>query len=141
VIEDVVRRLRAQFEHADVTLAFDPAPPLPVRGDVHRLAQVLTNIVGNALEHTPAGGVVTVRCGRDATTWVDVADTGEGIAPDQLDAIFERFHRSPSVTGRSGRGIGLTIARSLARAHGGDVTATSAGPGHGSTFRLSLPNR
>lgn len=140
VVADVLARIAPQFEHADITLR-PPAPgALPVLGDAQRLAQVLTNIVGNALEHTPAGGVVTVRSGRGDTTWVDVADTGEGIAPDQIEAVFERFHRAPGASGRSGRGIGLTIARSLARAHGGDVTASSGGPGHGATFRLTLPN-
>jgi signal transduction histidine kinase len=140
VVASVVARLRPQFEHAEVELEHVPGPPIRVLGDAQRLGQVLTNIVGNALEHTPRGGRVRVRTGRDAMTWVDVTDSGEGIAAEQLDAIFERFHRAPSVSGRAGRGIGLTIARSLARAHGGDVTARSAGPGHGSTFRLTLPN-
>ena len=139
-VEAVVLRLRPQFEHAGVRLDLEPGISLPVRGDPQRLSQVLTNIVGNALEHTPAGGAVTIRSGRDATTWVDVADTGDGIAPGELEAIFERFHRGPSASGRTGRGIGLTIARSLARAHGGDVTATSPGLGRGATFRLSLPS-
>ena len=140
VVDAVVGRLEPQFEHAGVRLVAVTPERLPVRGDVQRLAQVLTNIVGNALEHTPAGGSVTVRSGRDMVTWVEITDTGEGIAPDQLEAIFERFHRAPSSSGRSGRGIGLTIARSLARAHGGDVSATSPGPGRGATFRLTLPN-
>jgi signal transduction histidine kinase len=144
VVESVAARFRPQFEHAGVALDCESTGPLPVRGDAHRLAQVLTNIVGNALEHTPAGGSVTILGGRDRTTWVDVTDTGDGIAADELGAIFERFHRAPNVAGRSarsGRGIGLTIARSLARAHGGDVTAASPGPGRGATFRLLLPNR
>lgn len=140
VVGAVVTRFRPQFEHAGVRLVHESAAPLPVDGDVHRLAQILTNIVGNALEHTPAGGSVSVRSGRDATTWVEVTDTGAGIPPVELEAIFERFHRGSTATGRSGRGIGLTIARSLARAHGGDVTADSPGSGRGATFRLTLPN-
>ena len=140
VVGAVVARLRPQFEHGDVVLEYDSGPPIRICGDGQRLAQVLTNIVGNALEHTSAGGVVRVHTGRDAVSWVDVTDTGEGIPPDQLDIIFEWFHRAPSSNGRAGRGIGLTIARSLARAHGGDVTAHSIGPGHGATFRLTLPN-
>lgn len=140
VIAAVLARLGPQFEHAGVRLVSGAAGRLPVRGDAQRLAQVLTNVVGNALEHTPRGGSVTVRSCRDGVTWVDVTDTGEGIAADQFEAIFERFHRAPTATGRSGRGIGLTIARSLARAHGGDVTVTSPGPGRGATFRLTLPN-
>lgn len=140
VVDGVLARLAPQFEHRGVRLEHEPGPRLPVLADAQRLAQVLTNIVGNALEHTPEGGAVTIRSGRDASSWVEVADTGQGIAADQLEAIFERFHRGPSGSTRSGRGIGLTIARSLARAHGGDVTATSPGPGSGATFRLTVPN-
>lgn len=139
-VEGVVARLAPQYEHAGVRLEHPSSRPLPVIGDAQRLAQILTNILGNALEHTPSGGTVTVRAGRDDVTWVEVTDTGEGIAPDQAEAIFERFHRAPSGSARSGRGIGLTIARSLARAHGGDVTASSPGRGRGATFRLTLPN-
>lgn len=140
LVDSVVDRLEPQFEHAGVRVERRAAGALPVLGDAQRLAQVLTNVLGNALEHTGAGGTVTVRAGRGSVTWVEVTDTGEGIAADQLEAIFERFHRAPSVTGRSGRGIGLTIARSLARAHGGDLTAASPGLGRGATFRLTLPN-
>ncbi|HSJ91202.1 MAG TPA: HAMP domain-containing sensor histidine kinase [Ilumatobacter sp.] len=140
VVAGVVARLAPQYEHAGVHLDHPPSGPLPVVGDDQRLAQVLTNVLGNALEHTPAGGSVTVRAGRDGVTWVEITDTGDGFATDQTEAIFERFHRAPSASGRSGRGIGLTIARSLARAHGGDVTASSAGTGRGATFRLTLPN-
>lgn len=142
VVDGVVARLAPQYEHAGVRLERpSSAPRLPVLGDQQRLAQVLTNILGNALEHTPSGGSVAVSAGRGDLTWVEIADTGEGFAADQAEAIFERFHRAPSASGRSGRGIGLTIARSLARAHGGDVTAASPGSGHGATFRLTLPNR
>ena len=104
------------------------------------------DLLGNALGHTPSGGAVTVRAGRDdAMAWIDVTDTGSGISIGELEHIFDRFYRGPSTgtaTGRparAGRGIGLTIARSLARAHGGDVTASSEGPGTGATFRLTIP--
>jgi signal transduction histidine kinase len=105
----------------------------------------VTNLVGNALAHTPRDGRVTVEVttrGHDGV--VEVADTGTGIAPDDLDRIFDRFYRGDDDAGtdrpaRAGRGIGLTIARSLARAHGGDVTATSPGRGAGATFRLTVP--
>jgi histidine kinase len=137
-------RLRPQFDYADVELVVATEPgPLPIRGDSDRLTQVLSNLLGNALGHTPAGGNVTLRTGRDgATAFVDVTDTGAGIPGDELERIFERFYRRPDdgePTGRAGRGIGLTIARSLARAQGGDVVASSAGPGRGATFRLTIP--
>ncbi len=141
-------RLRPQFDHAEVALVTDPARmagPLPVRGDHDRLVQVLSNLLGNALGHTPAGGTVTVDAAQDgARVWVDVVDTGTGIPAEELDHIFERFYRAPNpgAVGRpahAGRGLGLTIARSLARAHGGDVTGSSQGSGTGATFRLTLP--
>jgi histidine kinase len=146
---EATERLRPQFEHAEVALVTDPARaarPLPVRGDRDRLIQVLSNLLGNALGHTPAGGTVSVTAGRDdSVAWVEVTDTGSGIPADQLEHVFERFYRGPGpgVAGRSahvGRGLGLTIARSLARAQGGDVTGSSPGPGHGATFRVTVPS-
>ena len=144
-------RLRPQFDYADVALVVevdDRLGPLPVRGDNDRLNQVLSNLLGNALGHTPASGTVTLRTGRDRSmAFVDVIDTGPGIPAAELERIFERFYRRPddgvptSRTMRAGRGIGLTIARSLARAQGGDVVASSAGSGRGATFRLTIPLR
>jgi histidine kinase len=145
----VAERLRPQFDYANIALVIDGARapgPLPVRGDRDRLAQVLSNLLGNALGHTPASGTVTLRTGHDsAMAFVDVVDTGPGIPDDELERIFDRFYRrsgdGESSVGplRAGRGIGLTIARSLARAHGGDVVASSTGPGKGATFRLTVP--
>jgi histidine kinase len=145
-----VERLRPQFDHAGVALRLVPgpdgAPPaLPVRGDLDRLVQVLSNLLGNALEHTPTGGAVTVRPLREgASAVVEVIDTGSGLTAEELDRVFDRFYRAPGRvdTGRpvaAGRGLGLTIARGLARAHGGDVDGASDGRGAGATFRLVLP--
>jgi histidine kinase len=136
-------RLRPQFEHQGVTLVAETSgAQVRVDGDRDRLTQVVTNLLGNALGHTPPGGTVTVSSGRDgAVAWIDVTDTGSGIAPDDLDRVFERFYRGPATrpAGGRGRGIGLTIARSIARAHGGDVSASSRGAGTGATFRLTVP--
>ncbi|HSP28430.1 MAG TPA: HAMP domain-containing sensor histidine kinase [Ilumatobacteraceae bacterium] len=135
-------RLRPQFEYADVTLVVDVGgspEPIPIRGDVDRLTQVLSNLLGNALGHTPAGGTVTLRPGRGTSlAFVDVIDTGPGVPVEEVERIFERFYRGPrSGMRQAGRGIGLTIARSLARAHGGDVVVQATSPG--ATFRLSIP--
>lgn len=139
VARSVIDRLGPQFEHAQVGLILE-ATPARVDGDADRLAQVLTNLVGNALRHSPPQSAVRVRTGaEDGVAWAEVVDDGVGIAPGDLERIFERFYRVPDASGPGGRGIGLTIARSLARAHGGDVTAASAGIGHGATFRLFLP--
>jgi signal transduction histidine kinase len=141
-------RLRPQFDHEGVDLVVEPstATTLTVHGDRDRLTQIVTNLLGNALAHTPSGGVVALRAGRQGeTNWVEVVDTGSGIDPDELERIFTRFYRGPGSGAAStrrratGRGLGLTIARGLARAHGGDVVASSDGPGTGSTFRLAIP--
>ena len=136
-------RLAPQFSDGHVTLTVHAPGPLPVRADPDRITQILTNIIGNALAATPAAGTVTV----DARTagqraQVAVSDTGAGLAAEDLERVFERFYRAPGQPRRSsGSGIGLTIARNIARAHGGEVTASSAGPGQGATFVLTLPLR
>lgn len=139
VASEVCARMRPQFEHADVALLVDGSSA-PVVGDAHRLAQVVINLVGNALGHTGAGDTVTVTSGGDAaTSWVSVTDTGQGIAGEELGRIFERFYRVPDASSPGGRGIGLTIARSLVEAHGGALSVTSEGVGKGATFVMTLP--
>ena len=134
-------RLAPQFSDAQLTLSVEADTAVPVHVDPDRVTQVITNLLGNALLATPAGGTVTVAVSRNGGHGeVIVSDTGIGLAPADTKRVFERFYRAPGNTRRSeGSGIGLTIARGLARAHGGDVTATSAGHGRGATFVLSLP--
>ena len=101
-----------------------------------RVGEVLSNLLTNALRHTPPGGSVTVAAARDGGgVAFSVTDTGTGIAPDELDRVFDRFARS---AGSAGSGLGLAIARSLVRAHGGEISASSE-PGRGATFRFTLP--
>jgi signal transduction histidine kinase len=108
-----------------------------------RIGQVLGNLLDNALRHTPAGGAVTVaaRPVRRDLVALSVTDTGEGIPAEHLAHVFERFYRVDPSRDRAhgGSGIGLTIARSLAEAHGGRVTVSSAGEGAGTTFTVLLP--
>jgi histidine kinase len=139
----VAARLQPQFDGKGVTLARRLAQVLPVDADEQRIAQVITNLLGNALTYTPAGGTVTVTARHTGdSACVEVTDTGIGLSADDLAHVFDRFYRVPGVPRPAGgSGIGLTIARSLARAHGGDIHATSAGPGQGSTFELTLPLR
>lgn len=134
-------RLRPQAEDAGIALEVAPAAgPLPVLADPDRIAQVVTNLVGNALRATPGGGRISVATqhGRGFAD-VTVADTGIGLAADDLERVFERFYRVGGRAGESGSGIGLTISRGIARAHGGEVSAASAGLGQGATFTLRLP--
>jgi signal transduction histidine kinase len=141
--ETVRARLARQFEEKGVALEIDLAPDLPpVQVDEDRIGQVLLNLVGNALQYTPAGGQVRLTARReDSVVSVAVEDTGIGIAAQHLPHVFERFYRVDKSRSRAGggSGIGLTIARHLVEAHGGKIHAGSAGLGQGSTFTFTLP--
>lgn len=139
LVTEIAERLRSQFDDKGVTLKIEVGPALPVMADRDRTAQVLTNLIGNALAYTPASGQVQVRPRRqESMAAVEVSDTGRGLTPEQVSLVFDRFYRVDRSAG-PGTGIGLTIARSLARLQGGDISVSSAGPGQGSTFVLSLP--
>ena len=120
-----------------------PAVPVTVTADADRLAQVVTNLVGNALRATASGGRIEVVVSADSTTaTVEVTDSGEGLAPEDLDRVFERFYRVPDRRRAGidpGSGIGLTIARGIMAAHGGTLDAESPGRGRGATFTARLP--
>lgn len=136
---EIADRLRPQTDEKGVALTIEPEPAMQITADRDRIAQVLTNIIGNALTYTPADGHIRIRVRRSGhTASVEVTDTGVGLTPDQTSHVFERFYRADR-SQLGGTGIGLTIARSLARLHGGEVSATSPGPGKGSTFTLTLP--
>lgn len=138
VAQSVVDALRPQYELNQVALIVTLEEPLPIRADHDRVAQALTNLVGNALGHTPPEGSVTLTgSATSGSCHLTVTDTGSGIPQEQLETIFERFTRLDR--GQPGTGIGLNIARTLVRAHGGDIRASSPGPGQGSAFELSLP--
>lgn len=147
LVAGCVGRLLPQAQDVGVELTVSPAgEAVSVRADPDRIAQVVTNLLGNALRATPPGGRVGAEVGvRDGQAVVRVVDTGEGLAPDDVERVFERFYRVPGrrtgSTGAadSGSGIGLTIARGLALAHGGTLTAASPGRGRGATFTLTLP--
>ncbi|MFZ2503511.1 MAG: ATP-binding protein, partial [Nocardioides sp.] len=113
----------------------------PVLVDPDRIGQVLSNLLDNALRHTPPGAIVTLSCRRH-DRWVEfeVADSGDGIAPDHLAHIFDRFYRVDTARDRNqgGSGIGLSISKALVEAHGGTLTARSPGLGRGATFTVRL---
>jgi signal transduction histidine kinase len=128
-----------------VTLATQISEDLPVvRADPDRVAQVLRNLLVNALSHTPPGGSVAVKASQqNGAVQVAIVDTGEGIAPDDLPQVFERFWRADPSRARDdplggGTGLGLSVAQSLVEAQGGRISAESQ-PGQGSTFRFTLP--
>jgi signal transduction histidine kinase len=113
------------------------AVPLVV-GDIDHLEQVFSNLLDNAVKHTPPGGQVSIVVRGPCNDFVEVvvADTGPGISPEELPRVFERFHRADP--DRSGTGLGLAIARGIVRAHGGDIEVRSA-PGAGAEFIVRLP--
>lgn len=113
-----------------------------VLGDRDRLLQVLTNLLDNALRQTQSGDQVTLRADSDSTTvYLSVEDTGQGVAPEHLPYLFERFYRVDTARDRvhGGSGIGLAIVRSIVEAHGGKVRAESRGRGYGALFTVELP--
>jgi two-component system sensor histidine kinase BaeS len=143
LVDAVVARLERQFEEKGVVLDVDLAADLPpVRADEDRVGQVLLNLVGNALQFTPAGGRVCIRARREGgLVRVAIEDTGIGIPTEHLPHVFERFYRVDKSRSRAGggSGIGLTIAKHLVEAHEGEIQAESPGPGQGSTFSFTLP--
>lgn len=136
---------RAAFTRKGVNLLADPsgAPGATVLVDRQRMAQVLDNLLGNALRHAPPGGVVRIGCQlHEKSVQLVVSDNGDGIAAEPLRHVFERFYRADSARDRAhgGSGIGLTISKALVEAHGGIIDAHSAGLGLGATFTVTLPS-
>ena len=141
-LREMVETHQIQAQERGVDLALETPPSLPlVEADRDRLAQVMGNLLSNALRYVSEGGHVTVRAeaqGREVI--VAVADDGPGIPPEDLPHLFERFWRGDRARRRAtgGSGLGLTIARSLVEAHGGHLWAESV-EGEGSTFAFALP--
>jgi signal transduction histidine kinase/CheY-like chemotaxis protein len=134
-------RPMAQAKGVRLKLDVDSAPP-PVQGDPGRLQQVYWNLLTNAVKFTPRDGQVTVTMrSSDGQVQVSITDTGEGIDPEFLPHVFDRFRQADASTTRKhgGLGLGLSIVKQLVELHGGTVAATSAGSGTGSTFRVNLP--
>lgn len=138
---DMVRPT-ALAKSVDLTLAEEP-DPIVVRVDPDRFAQVIWNLLTNAIKFTPHGGKVTVSVSKDGeTSFVAISDTGEGIPPEFLPHVFDRFRQADGTISRQhgGLGLGLSIARQLAELHGGGIEARSPGMGQGSTFTISIPS-
>ncbi|MDZ7881665.1 MAG: HAMP domain-containing sensor histidine kinase [Mycobacterium sp.] len=134
---------QARYDSKGVSVDLSQHHALPALwADEQRLAQVLANLLDNALLHTPPGGSVQLSCTRvgDSVT-ITVADNGEGIAAEHQPKIFERFYRADAARDRErgGAGLGLAIAKALVEAHGGSISVSSAGPGTGTTFTVDLP--
>ena len=142
VVRAAARPRAVLAEREGVSLEVQAPSPVPMDGDPERLEQLLLILLDNAARHTPAGGAIAVEAhveGGDAV--MSVADTGEGIPPEAIDSVFDRFYRADAARqrdDRQGAGLGLAIARGLAHAHGGDISVASR-PGDGTVFTVRLP--
>jgi heavy metal sensor kinase len=141
LLADVVAFFEPLAAESDVKLELDLRPTGPVAGDPSWLHQLFANLVHNAIKFTPAGGSVRVGLAPEpegAAVVASVRDTGAGIPADELGRIFERFHKVDASRSQVGFGLGLSLAREIAKAHGGSIEVESR-LGRGSVFRVTLP--
>jgi PAS domain S-box-containing protein len=142
IVHQVVVSFEEQYREKGTTLTWQDPGPLPeVRGDAARVTQVLSNLVANAWQYTPAGGQVTISLQpSDGFLQVDIADTGIGISSDDVSRIFDRFYRAdhPVVRETEGTGLGLAIVKMFVELLGGEIWLESE-LGVGSTFSFTLP--
>lgn len=140
LVDDVMSSLAMAATERTVTLRNLAPTNAQVTADPHRLVQMLTNLIDNAIKFNREGGTVTVEHERNGTDRISVTDTGEGISPQHLDRLFERFYRVDRARSRDlgGTGLGLAIVKHLAKAHGGEVSVTS-NIGEGTQFTIELP--
>jgi signal transduction histidine kinase len=133
-----------------VALRFEGSREQAVKADMMKMRQAVDNLVANALKFTPRGGVVRIRVGHeDAWTFIDIADTGPGIAPAERATIFDRYRQGTRGRAAGGAGLGLAIARGIAEAHGGSISVGESDVEHalqgqndrstGAAFRIRLP--
>jgi two-component system CheB/CheR fusion protein len=145
LVRDTIEDQRSLFDATEVHLEFHPAPrPVLVNADWNRLAQVMVNLLRNAAKFTGRGGatLVTVHAEKaEKLAVVQVVDTGVGMAPEMVACLFQSFSQADSALdrGRGGLGLGLALIKGLVELHGGNVTACSAGLGHGTEFTVQLP--
>jgi signal transduction histidine kinase len=140
-----VQALRRVAESRQIDLTCATNGPMPMRGDAELLRRMLLNLLDNAMKFSGAGGRVRIESRRDGSDYaITVSDTGRGVPVELQEKIFDRFFRADPVRGRDdnrdsagGAGLGLSIARWVARAHGGDVRLVSSSPA-GSIFEVVL---
>lgn len=142
LLAETIQALEPLALEVEVRLS-NQAPTLPmINGDPFRIKQVFFNLLINALRHTPAGGQIAIIGNHDdAQMWLSVKDNGEGLEPDQLRAVFDRFYRTDKSRSREtgGTGLGLAIVKAIVEAHNGNITAYSQGKDRGSEFIVTLP--
>ena len=139
VFLDIYRQVKSLDQPVDIVLR--EVDQVYVLGDEDRLRQLILNLIDNAIKYTPVGGTVSLSLSKsDGVAEIEVSDTGVGIAMEDLPRVFDRFYRVDKARSRNlgGSGLGLSIARWIAQAHGGSIRVDSQS-GEGSTFTISLP--
>lgn len=139
VVGDACRLFEALAEEKGICLRCDTPEPLPMSGDIRLIQRMLSNLLDNAIKYTPSGGAVSVSARREPPQRVviEVRDAGPGISAADLPRLFERFYRGDASRSQAGAGLGLSFARAVARAHGGEITVASSQAG--SAFTVSIP--
>jgi heavy metal sensor kinase len=142
LVRDACRLFQAPAEEKGIALDGRWPERLALAGDIRLVQRMIGNLLDNAIKYTCASGRVdvAVRSPAGGRVQIEVRDTGPGISATDLPHVFERFYRGDPSRSRTGAGLGLSFARAVARAHGGDITAASS-PGDGSTFTVTLPVR
>jgi signal transduction histidine kinase len=140
VVRDACELFRSLAEDKDLRLVCDVAGNFSISGDNRMIQRMIANLLDNAIKYTPAGGSVevTVNTGNHDAITIVVKDTGIGIYEKEIPHIFERFYRCDPSRSEAGIGLGLSFARAIARAHGGDISVFSK-PEQGSTFTVTFP--
>ena len=140
VVRDACELFRAPAEDKELRLVCDVPGNFSISGDNRLIQRMIANLLDNAIKYTPAGGSVEVavnHANNDAVA-ITIKDTGIGISKEDMSRIFERFYRCDPSRSEAGIGLGLSFARAIAKAHGGDITVSSE-PNHGSLFTVILP--
>lgn len=142
IVDHAAAAARPDIEASGHTLTVElPSSPVWIDGDPERIAQVIANLLNNAARYTPRGGHIRITAGgTDTEATISVTDTGIGIAPADAARVFDMFTQIGG-PGSGGLGIGLAIVRGIVDLHGGRIAVSSDGPGHGSTFVITLPTR
>jgi PAS domain S-box-containing protein len=142
-LQAAVHAMRPAIDDHDIDVSLDLTPPYrPILADGSRLQQIVWNLLSNAIKFSPRGGVVEIRLRQDdEKTVIGIRDEGQGIAPEFVPFVFERFMQSDAGSNRhqGGLGLGLSIVKQLVEAHGGTVTVSSEGLGKGALFEVNLP--
>ena len=143
LITETMQALEPLYIEKQIQMEYEPTHPLEGSVDSIRIRQVLFNLIGNAIRHTPQDGRIIVRAKRDAMgIHVSVKDSGDGLTQEELASVFDRFYRADKSRSREtgGTGLGLSIAKAIIEAHGGQIHAESDGVGKGCAFSFMIPH-